>query len=120
MRMIYTERMLLCRNVVAQYQIQLIRIAASSCNRSDRIVRLAVCLGVDECRLVRVASPCEENLVCQIDQTILVCCADTDDRHRPFYNPCLYILISFECDLALHRCLCHGELIMTALEMIVA
>ena len=120
MRMIYTERMLLCRNVVPQYQIQLIRIAASSCNRSDRIVRLAVCLGVDECRLVRVASPCEENLVCQIDQTILVCCADTDNGHRPFYNPCLYILISFECDLTLYRCLCHGELIMTALEMIVA
>ena len=66
----------------------------------------------------RVASPCEENLVCQIDQTILFIVLIHDDRHRPFTIPCLYILISLNV-ISRSTGAFAGELIMTALEMIV-
>ena len=57
MWMIDTQRMLLGRDVVAQYQIQFKIISTSACNRCDRIVWLSVCLGIDECILIGIASP---------------------------------------------------------------
>ena len=47
-RMIYTPRALIRCSVVSKHQIQLIRIAAPSCNRSDRIVRCSVCFTKNE------------------------------------------------------------------------
>ena len=47
-------------------------------------------------------------------------CADTDHGHWPFYDSGFHILKSFEGQLFFNRCFCHGKLIMSTLEMIMA
>ena len=120
MRMVYAKRMLLCRDVVAQYKIQLVFAAAFSCDRCDRVVRLAVCLCKDKGCLICIASPRLQDVVCQVHKALRILMADADHGHRPFYNACLHILIACKCDFFFDRSLCHGKFVVAALEMIVA
>ena len=80
MRMVDAERILLRGDVVAQDEIQLIVVAAAARNRRDRIVRLAVCLGEDKRIRIRVAAPCAENLVREVNETRAVCAAQTENN----------------------------------------
>ena len=115
---IYAKRMFLCREIIAEYQIKLIIGASSSCDRCDRIVWFTVCLSIDDCILIGVSSPCNKDLVCQFNQTLLIAACDTNHGHRPLYDAGLHIFESCESNLFLDRCLFHCECIMSALEMI--
>ena len=72
MRMVNTERAFVRRDVVAQCQIEFERIAHFSCDRRDRVVRLAVGLGVNECRLVRICAPLAKDVVRKIDYSLRI------------------------------------------------
>ena len=70
MGVIHAQRMFLCRNVVAQYQIQFKFIVPLSCNRRDRIVRLAFRLGKYKRLLVSVAPLRLQNYVRKSHQPV--------------------------------------------------
>ena len=70
-RMIYAKRMFLGRDVIAQHQIQFEILSAFARNRCDRVVRLSVGLREYKCRLIRIATPCKQDLIRKVDQTIL-------------------------------------------------
>ena len=119
MRMIYAKRMLLCGDVVSEHKVKLIVSVTTSCYRCDSVVWLSICLCKNKCFFICIASPCKKNLICKINKLIPVCRLDSDNRHRPFYDTCLDILVALECDFFLYRSLCHSEGIVSALEMVV-
>ena len=86
--------MLLCGNVVPESQIQLVQTVFHTCDRGDRVVRCAVCLGVDKCILIGVGTPFAENMVRKVNDPLRVFAAQTDNGERPFYDACLYIFIT--------------------------
>ena len=120
MGMINSQRMLLCRNVVAQRQIQLIQLSTLPRDRRNGIVGLSLRLSKDKRSLIRIASPRLQNMFCQVDDPILICTLQADHGKRPFYNTCRHILISLYRKILYYRSLCHGEGIMPALEMVMA
>ena len=78
-RMVYAKRMLLCGNVVPESQIQLVQTVFHTCDRGDRVVRCAVCLGVDKCILIGVGTPFAENMVRKVNDPLRVFAAQTDN-----------------------------------------
>ena len=76
-RVIKTKRTLRCCYIVAECKVKLIHIAALSRDRCDCVVRLAVCLGKHISLLVRVASPCLQDVVCKVDDSLLIRTAET-------------------------------------------
>ncbi len=119
-RVIYTERMLLCGDIVAQGEIQLIETVFPAGDRGDRVVRCALCLCEDESFFICVRTPFLQDMVSKLDDALCILTAQTDDGQRPFYNAGLYILISCYRKFLDDRSFSHGECIISALEMIVA
>ena len=64
--------MLLCRDVVSQYQIQFKLIPALSCNGRDGVVGLSFGLGKDKGRLIRIAAPRQKDFSRQLAELRLV------------------------------------------------
>ena len=120
MRMIYAKRILICRQVVSQSQIQFKHIADFSCDRCDRVMWLSICLSKDVCIGVGIASPCTKYMVSQIDQTFLVFAANTQYGQRPFYDAGFHILVSRDLNVFLDRCFCHCKLVIAALIVVMA
>ena len=118
MRMEYAKRMFFGRDIVAEHEIQLVLAVPFARDRRDRIVRLAVRLRINKCRLIGVASPRQQNLICKVNQTLRLLGTNPDDGHRPLYDPGFHILITRKRNRLLDRCFRHRKLVMTALEMI--
>ena len=119
MGMIHSQGMLLCGNVVSQYQIQFKIISASSGNGSDGVVGLPLRLCIDKGILIRIASG-KQNLICQFYQPFLIRSADTNYRHGPFYDSCFHIGKTGKLNFLFHLRFCHGKGIVPALEMVMA
>ena len=72
--MIYSQRMLIRGNVVSQYQIKLKIFSPLAGNGSDRIVRFSVCLRINKCIFIRIASLLVKDPVCQFNDPVCLCC----------------------------------------------
>ena len=79
MGMIYTKRMLVCCDVVAQCQVELIEISALSGDRCDRAVRCSVCLCKDESSLICITAPFIQDMLSEVDDTLCVSALKADD-----------------------------------------
>lgn len=80
MRMINTKRMLLCCDIVSQCQVKFIHIADFTRDRSNRIMRLSICLCKNKCRFIGVSSPYFQHMSRKIHQTVRIFVADTKYR----------------------------------------
>ena len=118
--MIYAQGEFLCGDIVSERQIQFKGILHLPGNGSDRIMGLPVGFCVDKGFLVGIASPCVQDMLCQVNQAFLVLVADTDDGQRPFYNACLHILKSRDREMLLDGRLCHGKGIVASLIVVMA
>ena len=118
MGVVYAQGMFFCGNVVAQCQIQLIGVAGFPCNRRDGVMGFTVCLCKNEDLLIGVSPPLIQYVLCQVDQPLFILVTDTEYGKGPFYDACLYILVSWNCYGLLNRSLCHSEGIVSSLEMI--
>ena len=76
MRMVNAERMLLCRDIIAQHKVKFIFLPPHARDRGDRVVRFPVRLRKDKRRLVGIPPPCGQNAVSQRNQTFPVPAAD--------------------------------------------
>ena len=119
-RMIDTKRMLLGRDIVAQHQIQFELISSFSGNRGNRVMRLTVRLSINKYGFIRINPPCIQDHICQCDQPVRICSADTDHRHRPVHDTCLHVFKSLHGKASLDPGPCHGELIVASLKMVMA
>ena len=86
----------------------------------DRVVGLAVGLGEDECRFVRVASPGLQDVVREVDDPLVVFAAQADDGQRPVDEAGLDVFRAGGREFAFIRSLRHGELVAAALQVVVA
>ena len=118
--MIDAQRVLLCGDVVTKGEIQFVHAVFHACDRCDRVVRRAVCLGEDECLFVGVGAPFSEDVVGKVDDALCVFPAQTDHGQRPFYDAGLHIFVSGDGEVLCDRRFRHGKCIVSALEMIVA
>ena len=82
-------------------------------------MRNTVSLCKDKCSFISVAPPCPEDMIRKISYFCNILTGKTDNRHRPFYNSGLNILKARYNKASLYRSLCHGELIVSTLEMLV-
>ena len=80
MRVIYPQWMFFCRNIITQGKIQFEHAVPHSCDRSDRIVWLSICIRIDECIFICIVSPASEDMICQIYQAFLIFVTNSDDR----------------------------------------
>ena len=119
-RMVNAERVLLCRNIIPKRQIQFVHTVFHSCNRSDGIMRLSVCLGKDKCRFICISSPCFQYMIRKVDQSLFILMTNSKYGKRPLHDSGLYIFITRDCHFLFNRCFCHGKRIMASLEMVVA
>ncbi len=119
MRVVHAKRTLLCRNVVAQGQVQLIKTVPHSGDRCDCIVRLPVGFREDKRLLIGISTPCLQNMICQLDDPLVVLPLQTNDGQRPMNNACGHVLKAGNGNELLHLGTLHGEGVAAALEMIV-
>ena len=119
-RVVYTQRVLLCGDVIAQCQVKLVQTVVHSGNRGDGVVRLSFCFCIDEGFLIGIASPGLKDVVRQINDPVFIISLETDDRERPLYNAGFDILEAFHLKCADYRRFCHCKGVITALEMVMA
>ena len=117
--MIKSKRKLLGGKIIAKHKVKFKALFPASCDRSDSIVRYAICIRKNHCRLISVCAPGRKNLVCKLYKPILFRVADSNNGHRPFYYRCLDILKSRKADFCLLARKLHWENVATALHMIV-
>ncbi len=120
MGVVHTKGTLLRRDVVAKGEVQFELAVPFAGDGRDRIVGLAVGLGKDECRFVRVTSPGLKDVVREVNDPRVVFAAQADDGQRPVDDAGLHVLVAGDREGALVRSLRHGELIAAALEVVVA
>ena len=77
MWMIDPKRELFCGNVIAQHQIQLIAGSIFTRDRRNGVVRLSICLRIDESCLIRITAPCSQHLLAQVNQAVRIFTAQT-------------------------------------------
>ena len=118
MGMEHAQRMLLCGDVVPQHEIQLEMLPPLPGDGGNGGMRYALGLREDEGTLVRVASPLRENPVCQLRDPLCVRAGKTDHRHGPLHHTGRHVLIARHREASLHRRLGHGEIIVSALEVL--
>ena len=118
MRMIYAQRIFLCRNIISQRQIKLKQIISFTGNGRNGIMRFSLCFRKHKGFLICISSPYLQNMRSKIDQTFFILMTDSKNRQRPFYNSRLYIFISRNHYIFLNGGFCHGKGIMASLEMI--
>ncbi len=80
----------------------------------------AVGLGVDKAALVGVAPPCGQNLIGQLHKAFVVGTGEADAAHGPVDDAGVHVLKAGEDPLLLDGRFGHGELVVTALEVVVA
>ena len=120
MRVVDAKRKFLGGDVVAQDEIQLIVLSAPASDGRDGVVRLSVRLREDEHALVAVAAPVVQHPLGQVDHPFRVRAAQAQYRHRPADDPRPDIREVAEAVFFLRLRPRHGELIVAALEVIVA
>ena len=118
--MVDPQRVFRGGDVVAQDQIQLISAIPHPGNGGDGVVGFAVRLGKDEACLVGIAAPCGQDLVGQLHQTLVIRTGQADAAHGPVDDAGFHILKAGEYPALLDGGLGHGELVVTALEVVVA
>ena len=114
------QRMLGGGDVVAQHQVELVLAVPHPGDGGDGVVGLAVGLGKDKAALVRVAAPGGQNFVGQVDQFLVVFARQPDAAHRPADDAGFDLFIAGEGPGLFDGGLGHGELVVAALEMVVA
>ena len=67
-------------DIISQCQVKFVHIADFTCDRSDRIMRLAVCLCKNKCRFIGVSSPYFQHMSRKIHQTVRIFVTDTEYR----------------------------------------
>ena len=120
MGMIHSKRVLLRGDVIAQNQIQFIISSPFPGYGGNGIMRLSIGFGIDKGRFIRVSAPFFQNYISKGNQSVAVRSGQADNRHRPVDNACPDILVPFYRKVRIHSRFCHGELIVPALEMIMA
>ncbi len=118
MRMENPQGMLFRGDVVSEHQIQFKTLSPLPGNGRDGGMGCALGLREDEGTLIGVASPLRENPVRQLRNALRVRTGKTDHRHGPLHHAGLYVLVSRYSKASLHRGLGHGEVIVSALEML--
>ena len=118
--MVHTEGALLGRDVVPKGKVQFELPVPFPGDGRDRIMRLAVGLGKNERRFVRVASPGLQDVVREVDDPLVILTAQADDGQRPVDDAGFDILIAGDREGALVRRLRHRELVPAALEVVMA
>ena len=120
MWMVNAQWELFCGDIIPQHQIQFKPVSVLSGDRRDRVMWFSVSFCVNKCILVSITSPRLQNSVSQFNQTIWVFCPQAKHRHRPIHDPGLHILKALHGKVLFDPGLCHGEGIMSALEMVMA
>ena len=118
-RVVYAERILFRRDVVAQRKVELVYAVHTARNRRDGVVRLAVRLRKNERVLVRVASPRFQYVVGRVDQAIRVFMAQTQNGDRPVQYARFHIFKAVQRAVLLHVRTRHRERIVAALIVVV-
>ena len=120
-RMVDAHRMLVCRDVVSEYEIQLEKtIFVFSCDRCDRVVGNTVSFREDECIFISVRFPLVKYHAGAVSKTLNVIALKSYYRHRPIDDAGVKIFKSGDGKCFPVDGTCHREGIATALEMIVA
>ena len=83
-------------------------------------MRFSVCLCVDISGLVCISAPCGQDLVGQVHQTAIVLAGQADAAHGPVDDAGFDILVAGESPALLDGSFGHGELVVAALEVVVA
>ena len=120
MGMVHAQRMLRSGDVVAQHQIQLILAVPHPGDGGNGVVGLTIRLGKDKAAFIGVAAPGSQQLIGQLYKACVICTGQTDAAHGPVHDAGLHILKAGEHPRLFNRCFGHGELVMTALEVVVA
>ena len=107
-------------DVVAEHEVQLESAVPHPGDGGDGVVRLTVGLSVDEAGFVGVVAPCGQDLVGQVHQTAIVLAGQADAAHGPVDDAGFDILVAGEGPALLDGSLGHGELVVAALEVVMA
>ena len=118
-RVVYAERILFRRDVVAQRKVELVYAVHTARNRRDGVVRLAVRLRKNERVLVRVTSPRFQYMVGRVNQALRVFMAQTQNRYRPVQYARFHIFKAVQRAVLLHVRARHRKRIVAALVVVV-
>ena len=116
--MIYTPWTLLCSDIISKYQVKFVQVFMHPCNRRYSVMRYSVSLTEYKCRLITVGSPTCQNMVGRIYYPADILALKSDNGHRPFYNSCIQLLITFKYKSPVIWCLCHCKYISSTLKMV--
>ena len=120
MGVVDAQRVLRGGDVVAEHEVELEPAVPHPGDGGDGVVGLAVGLGKDKAALVGVAAPCGQDLVRQVHKALVVRTGQADAAHGPVDDACFHILIAGEDPCLFDGGLRHGELVVAALEVVVA
>ncbi len=114
------QRILVCRAVVAQDQVELKVLSPHSGDGRDGVVGCPVRRGQNACALIGISPPAAEDPVRQVYDPLRVPSVQTDDGHGPVDDPGADIGIIIEPDCLPAACLCHGEGVIAALVVLMS
>ena len=117
-RMVHTQRMFFCGDVVTQYQIQFIFVSTFSGDRCDGVMRFSICFRKDKGIFVCITTPIFQKHISAINQTMMVFMGNTDNGHRPFHNAHFHIFKTLADCFPFHFCPFHSKSIPSTLEMV--
>ena len=109
-----------CGTVIAQYQVAFIQPATHPGDGGNGVVRCAVSLCKDIRLSIGVISPQCQHMVAGGSKCRAIFTLQANHRHGPLYNACLDFRLVRQQERCLNGRFCHGEGVMTALEMFVA